>query len=103
MLMVLSNVILFAIAKATADTIEHHPDTSIFNNTWWLKEGKLIPYTKYKLDGWHIANSIMVAIFLSMIFIRVDKPILVFGISIILYILTFNLFYNKIFRLKPWR
>ena len=39
-------IIIAAIAKAVADTIRHHPDTSIFKNSkFWLGEGKYIPLT----------------------------------------------------------
>lgn len=97
-------VVIFAISKATADTIKHHPDTSIFNGTWWLKESVIVPPSKYKIDGWHIANSVMILAFLLMIFVKIPYNLFIsFGILVILEILIFNLFYNKIFRLKGWK
>lgn len=88
--------------KAVADTIKHHPDTSIFKNRkFWVGEGKLFPLTKYKIDGWHLANSAMICSFLSIIFISIQKyKILTYATSGLLFILIFNLFYNKIFRKK---
>lgn len=97
-------IFLAALSKAAADTIKHHPDTSIFNNTWWIKDGVTIPPSKYKVDGWHIANSITIATWLSLIFIKIPYNLAISYIILgILHILIFNLFYNKIFRLKGWK
>lgn len=98
----LLSIALAAIFKAIADTIKHHPDTSIFaGKKFWLFEGKMLPLTKYKVDGWHIANSLMIASFLTLIFINIKyNHILSYIILGVEFILIFNLFYNKILR-KP--
>ena len=104
MMLTVINVIIFAILKAIADTIAHHPDTSIFNNTWWIKEGKILKPTKYKVDGWHIVNSFMAASFLANMFIKPTyNPFILYTICVIVFIAVFNLFYNKLFRLKGWK
>lgn len=92
-------IILAAVCKAVADTIKHHPDTSIFKlGSFWLKEGKIL-FGKYKLDGWHIANSVMISSFITSANFPLDYKwyitIPVFGM---IFILVFNLFYNKILR-----
>lgn len=101
----LSSIFIAAVAKATADTIKHHPDTSIFfGRKFWLSEGKLLPLTKYKVDGWHVANSTMIGAFLSLIFSDIPYNLFIsYGVLTLEFILVFNLFYNKIFRLKGWK
>lgn len=92
-------VFLAAVCKAVADTIAHHKDRSVFRRSkFWSQDGKILPLTKYKLDGWHICNS------LFLIFTLTAGPLYkpLFGLLIdlpsagILFILAFNLFYNKI-------
>lgn len=105
MLIALSSIFIAAVAKATADTIKHHPDTSIFiNKKFWLGEGKIIPLTKYKVDGWHIANSTMIMSFLTLIFSTIPYNLFIsYAVFSLEFILIFNIFYNKIFRLKDWK
>ena len=93
-------IALAAISKAIADTIKHHPDTSIFKNrVFWIGEGKYFPFTKYKVDGWHICNSIMIGFFVCLKYTKSLYSIPIdFVILITLFILIFNLFYNKILR-----
>jgi len=93
-------IIIAAIAKAAADTVHHHPRTMIFKGKFWKlwPHEKYIPFTKYPLDGWHVCNSIMI---LSLIVYGIFPGFRWF-IDIpaagVLWILVFNLFYNKLFQ-----
>lgn len=103
-------IIVCAVFKATADTLLHHFDTSIFkyeDPAFWnpTVSWEYVPYikfTKYRPDAWHLSNSLML---LCGALAAVSNQHLVsgivdLGISGTLFILTFNLFYNKIFRRK---
>ncbi|MFA9212948.1 MAG: hypothetical protein ACEQSR_03775 [Candidatus Methylacidiphilales bacterium] len=92
-------IILAAICKAFADTIAHHKGGSLpkllpkYAKYFDMQiQGEFLPFTKYPLDGWHVANSGMIGFFL----------LAVGGIYIVLgsigFILAFNLFYNKILK-----
>lgn len=97
-----------------ADTLADHFDTSIFkswNPTFWNKSvsseyAKYLPFTKYKLDGWHLANSGEISCFCMAYGIALyghypqHWMVLVggFAASGLVFILSFNLFYNKILR-----
>lgn len=106
---------LVAICKAVADTLADHFDTSVFkklNRKFWDKSTSSeaaikIPFTKYKVDAWHITNSI--AIVFILFAIKFYKPLFPnrFFFSVIegiiygtLWNLSFDLFYNKILRRK---
>jgi len=93
-------IVLAAIFKAVADTIQHHPDTSIFKNKkFWVGEGKFLPLTKYKFDGWHLSSSAMIASFIGLIFTKIPYNLYISYIVLgIIFILIFNIFYNKILR-----
>lgn len=95
-------VVFAAIFKAMADTIKHHPDTSVFKNKkFWISEGKIFPLTKYKIDGWHLSNTGMIASFLALIFSKIPHNLFIsYGILGIIFILIFNIFYNKILKTK---
>lgn len=115
---------LAAILNAVMDTLVHHFYSSIFyHNTWFLQREKffnpdyqqysyMLPYTKYKVDAWHLSKSLMIIfqatsncfVFLAgvqlipetsnvMLSIDVSISMIVLGI---IWNLTFNLFYNKI-------
>jgi hypothetical protein len=99
--------------KAVADTLTHHFDTSVFKNRerkWWdpvisWKYAKVLPWTKYKVDAWHVANSLQIicwcAAMAGMTYIlhRASFPWwAIFIGSGLLFNISFNLFYNKIFR-----
>lgn len=96
-------IIIAAICKAAVDTVTHHPHTSrLWGNFWDLKIKKsFVPFTKYKLDGWHLCNSLMITCFIcaatcgTIMKWYYDIPIL--GT---VFILVFNLFYNSIFQYK---
>jgi hypothetical protein len=92
-------IILAAICKAIADTIAHHRGGKLpklfpkYAKYFDMNiQGKMLPFTKYPLDGWHVANSGMIGFFL----------LAVGGLSMLLgsigFILAFNLFYNKILK-----
>jgi hypothetical protein len=94
-------IVLAAIFKATADKLSHHFEKSIFKNLnpkWWnpnvsWEYVKFIPFTKYRPDAWHIANSLMIVCFAIAAF-GITLKMLVTGV---VFILIFNLFYNKIY------
>lgn len=105
----LSIIILAAICKAVADTLDDHFSISRFkhlNPKFWDKNVSS-EYAKrifsYKIDGWHLFNSGMIVCFiLAAVLHPFDKwhtdwywEILIAGIS---FNLAFNLFYNKILR-----
>lgn len=103
-------VILAAICNAVMDCLEYDTvyDKSIFrkyNPKWWLKSvswqySNFLPFTKYRLDGWHLFKSL--TIFNMMGAVVVYTPIVNFLIDFVIlgtiWIVIFNLFYNKIFR-----
>jgi hypothetical protein len=93
-------IALAAIFKAIADKLAHHFGNSIFkklNPKWWnpeesWKHVKFLPYTKYRPDAWHIANSILIILFCTAVYGLTLKMVY----SGVVFILVFNLFYNKI-------
>lgn len=95
----LSLIIFAAICKAIADTIAHHKGRSVFRNSkFWANGGKFLAGTKYKLDGWHICNSLMIVAFVVTAVLH--SPVLAWYWEILIagiaFNLTFNLFYNKL-------
>ncbi|HYH15586.1 MAG TPA: hypothetical protein VD794_10210, partial [Flavisolibacter sp.] len=95
-------ITLAAICKAVADTLYHHYGTSIFSNyneKWWnpnesWKHAKFFPYTKYRVDAWHLANSGMISFFLAAGVwndLNVYKGLEFIGAGV-LFIVVFNLF-----------
>jgi len=113
------SLIFFALAamcNAVMDTLVHHYYRSIFvnmNKYFWNPEeswlhAKVIPFTKYKLDAWHLFKSAMI-IFLALAVISAwvsGPPLLnVWWFYLIAFIWlgvlwngVFNLFYNHILR-----
>jgi hypothetical protein len=101
-------LILAAFFKAVADTLLHHFETSIFKKKdvrWWNPEFswkyvKFIPLTKYRLDAWHLFNSLMIVCFICFgVFYEHYIPWTLEVIAAgIIYNLVFNLFYNKLLR-----
>lgn len=104
-------IIIAAICKAIVDTLSHHPRTSKLRGKFWnIKEGKIIPFTKYRWNGWHIVNSIMICCFIALPFIdlfsiyewyKVVGAYILTGV--VVFILPFNLFYYKILQYKEPR
>lgn len=108
-------IFLAGVCKSLADTLAWHFDTCIFRNTKRrdffeintqrvrkIKTiGGLGRFSGYPLDAWHISNSIQLTCWL--VLPLVYKPILPawwmdFGAGGLLFIVVFNLFYNKVFR-----
>jgi len=101
-------ILLAAICKAVADTLYHHYDTSVFarlNPKWWnpvvsCNYVGFIPFTEYRPDGWHIANSLMIVAFIAAAVLHRSfaswwVEVIAFGIG---FNIIFSLFYNKILR-----
>lgn len=88
----------------TKDTIQFN--SSVFRklNTWFWDDtmpAKFIPFTKYKINAWHISKSLMLFTIFAIPFFHEEtfnKPVdyLILGSA---WILSFNLFYNKILKL----
>ena len=88
-------IILAAICKALVNTIAFHKG-GIFHGIKFFDitvQGKFLPYTKYPLDGYHVFNSLMITFFLLAIF-GFSWWVIIGGL---LFNVTFNLFWNKIF------
>lgn len=106
----LSFLALAAMFNALMDSVEYETafEKSIFsklNPKWWCKSisweyVKFLPLTKYRPDAWHLAKSSMVVcIVLALVFsVEVSSKLPHFVILGILWNLSFNLFYNHIFR-----
>jgi hypothetical protein len=98
-------IALAAISKAVADTVAHHFDTSVFKRykrAFWDKNYSA-DFAKrifnYKVDAWHLANSFMIVCFVaSAPFTPPVEWYYFIPAAGFLYIVVFNLFYNKIFR-----
>ena len=99
-------IIIAAILNAFMDIIENENfRNSIFheyNPLFWYKRESWKSAKKYfgwKFDAWHIAKSLMLAsLILAIIFYKSILglyDIFIFGL---VWNLTFNIFYNKIFR-----
>ena len=102
----LALIILAAICKAVADTLDHHFDTSVFRNKprKWFDPNVIVKSAPkifgYPLDVWHIANSVMIISFILAVVINNSNlewywQLLAGGVA---FNLTFNLLYNKILR-----
>ena len=111
---------LVAIFKSIADTLDDHFTTSIFRKLPWQvwdanrATTKKFLFTNYKLDPWHLCNSMMILCFFAAM--PLYKPfawlsflngawqhiasICVLGIW---YNFLFELFYAKFLIAKPWR
>lgn len=99
------------------DTLTHHYYRSIFfkkdfNKYFWNPEeswlhAKMLPFTKYRLDAWHLFKSAMIIFQASAIITAwIETPLFnVWWFYLSFFILlgivwngTFNLFYNHILR-----
>jgi hypothetical protein len=104
----ISLLILAAIFKAVADTLQHHFDTSIFRRMdvrWWnpafsWKYVKFLPLTKYRPDAWHLSNSLMVVSFIcfGVFYEHHIHWVLEVIAAGIIFNLSFILFYDNILR-----
>lgn len=99
-------LIVAAIFKAVADTVDHHFDTSIFRRhdpKFWdrdISSDKAKRIFGYKLDAWHIALSCMIVCMILAIIFHVPKLEWYWELAIggVGWNIVFNLFYNKILR-----
>lgn len=92
-------IVVAAICKATADTISPRKSQLSKKGDFWniTKQGKFFPFTKYPMDGWHIFNSAMIVAFIvSGVFTVPYQWYYVIPTEGILFIIVFNLFYNKV-------
>lgn len=106
-------LILGATCKAIADTLRFHFYVSIFvkfNPKFWNPDvsanKKLLRFTKYRLDGWHLANSLMI-VFIICFGVYV-KPLFHYkAIDVVFYGLLWNgvfgLFFDYILNLETWQ
>jgi hypothetical protein len=103
-------IIFAAIFKAIADTLQHHYDTSVFKRMpfqWWnpaesYKYVKFMPLTKYRPDAWHLANTGMINCFIFAAVLNDIEWGWYWQVPAggVLFILVFNVFYNRILRRK---
>lgn len=106
----LISIVLAAICKATADALFSHPATFPFKGTFWgvyTPSTGYLPFTHYPINAWHFANSGMIIFFIAACFFYKQQifwfkknwmnRILEFILVGTLFILIFNLFYNKIY------
>lgn len=101
-------IFLAAICNALMDKIETiiSFNTSIFrglNKGFWCKVNSanttFIPLTHYKVDAWHLSKSAMIIFWaLAIIYYKPFIPILDFLVIGSVWNLTFNTFYNHIFK-----
>lgn len=96
-------VILSAICKAVADTVCFHKGGKLKGDFWDMtKQGKFLPFTKYPLDGWHLANSGFIIFLVAACVLNLNVGFLTAAIGFVLlgivFNLVFNLFFNKILR-----
>lgn len=103
-------IVMAAVSNAIMDTSADHFEVSIFkgmNAVFWdkataAKFSKFIRFTKWRCDAWHLFKSIMLLCF--SVAIVLPNTILPWWaawlIGTAVWILTFNLFYNKILRRK---
>ena len=103
-------IIIAAACNALMDTVEYDNKfyNSIFRNldpNWWLKTHSylhvnFIPFTKYRLDAWHLFKSLMIVA--QVLAIVSYKPIVNELVDIaffgFIWNISFNLFYNHIYK-----
>jgi hypothetical protein len=104
----ISFLVIAGICKAVADTITHHFDSSVFrrkDKRFWdpsisWSYAKYLPLTKYKVDAWHLANSGMIISICFAIALHHSYTYwwAEFVAAGIIFNLSFNMFYNKVFR-----
>jgi hypothetical protein len=94
-----------AIFNAIMDTLTHHFSTSVFKNKneeFWnpnvsWKFATFFPYTKYRVDAWHLAKSAMI-VNICLAIVSFNGNWWEFFILGLLWNFSFNIFYNKILR-----
>lgn len=96
-------IILSAICKAIADTVCFHKGGKLKGDFWNIKkQGKLLRYTNYPLDGWHLTNSGFIIFSITACVLNLKVSLLTSLIGFVILGITFNLvfklFFNKILR-----
>jgi hypothetical protein len=95
---------LASICNSIMDTLTHHFSQSIFRNKneeFWnpnvsWKFAFYLPYTKYKVDAWHLLKSAMI-IFICLAIVFGNKlNIIDFILLGTLWNIVFNIFYNHL-------
>ena len=107
-------IVLAAICCACMDTLQHHYYNSVFNklnDKFWNPAiswgyAKTIPFTKYKVDAWHLFKSAMICLLIGAVVMAWQSGEALFNVwwfylIAFIYIgimwnLTFNFFYNII-------
>lgn len=87
-------IFIAAFLKAFADANAFHRYMANKGAFWDVAKGKYIPYTKYRFNSWHVANSLMICCFVYAITLKIWFTLII-GIA---FILVFNFFYNKVFK-----
>ncbi len=109
MVISLSAWVLAAICSAVMDLLENENfSSSVFhklNPKWWYKResddhANFIPFTKYRIDGWHLFKSQLVVY--ATIAIVAYATIINWWVDVLIYgavwNLVFSLFYHKLLR-----
>lgn len=92
-------IAIAAVSKALVDTIAFHNGGVFKGNAFFdiTKQGKMFPLTKYPVDAFHLFNSLMILCYIVLAIINCKQKWWVqFIILSIVYLLTFNIFWNKI-------
>ena len=101
---------LAAVCNALMDSVEYETafEKSIFsklNPKWWCKSisweyVKFLPFTKYRPDAWHLAKSSMVVFIVLAVVMTDTQPTKLpyFVVMGLVWNISFNVFYNHIFR-----
>lgn len=99
-----------AILNAVMDRVENEGFyQSIFRDkksSFWYKRDSWNKATKvfgWKFDAWHLSKSLMlVFIAIAIVLYKpIFNPLYDFGLAGLTWIVVFNLFYNRIFKVKP--
>lgn len=99
-------IVLAGFFKAVCEVISNHGDNSKFfymSPWWWQKDyGKIIRFTGFRWNAWHISNSLMIACFtvipcIDLPYLWLIRGAVFIGASIV-FIIVFNLFYKKVLR-----
>ena len=112
MISILLSILFFSLAaacNAVMDKLSFHFHKSVFNGldpTFWdpsvsWKYAKIIPFTKYKVDAWHLFKSAMIIfICIGLMFAYMNNGIADFNIrSFIVIFLMLGILWNGVFNL----
>lgn len=96
-------IILAGICKALVDTVAFHKGGVYKGNDFFNIniQGKFLPFTKYPLDAFHLANSLMIFLFVGAVVVAAKQKwwisLIAFAVLGLLFNGGFNLFWNHIF------